>query len=443
MTQPPSSIPGSQRTLAAIVFTDVVGFSARMQREEMHTLGLLQRDFANMRRLCSEHEGAVLKTTGDGLLMRFTSAVQAVACALAMQQHFATQAKEISAKDTLQHRIGIHLGDVLVQDQDVMGDGVNIASRLQAEAEPGGICISQTVYDVVKNKLELRVVSLGERELKNISAAMPVYRLLLEAQEFGSRSPIPPSAHTPVKQPVAACSRALLYAGVALAAIVIAFLVVRKTRSRQPAAPPVAYAPTTAATEATPANVPPAEPEKSGGEKSRDGEGNRKRPEMLQQLQARFEPQLKSYDFDGLAREVREQRNELNAPVATQMLLRSAEQMSVTKEWMIAALQNHTRQRPLRVRDLSGDPRRDARAYVGPDKRLHVQDASGARVRAWTDLPPATLGNMIVSALREAEAAPPREVVQGAMAFARIYSLPDMQEALAASRPRREKSGAK
>ena len=178
----------SQRTLAAIVFTDVVSFSARMHSDEVATLQLLQRDFAEMRRLCAEYKGEVLKTTGDGLLLTFTSAVQAVACALAMQRQFAAEAKDRPPGGALQHRIGIHLGDVLVQDKDVMGDGVNIASRLQAEAEPGGICISQTVYDVVKNKLEMKVVSLGARDLKNIAQAMPVYRLILEAQTLDSAS---------------------------------------------------------------------------------------------------------------------------------------------------------------------------------------------------------------------------------------------------------------
>src|SRR5580692_9059529 len=134
--EPPAPGPArSQRSLAAIVFTDVVSFSARMHADEVATLKLLERDFAEMRRLCAEHEGEVLKTTGDGLLLTFTSAVQAVACALAMQRQFAAEAKDQAPPGgALQHRIGIHLGDVLVQDKDVMGDGVNIASRLQAEA---------------------------------------------------------------------------------------------------------------------------------------------------------------------------------------------------------------------------------------------------------------------------------------------------------------------
>src|SRR5476649_1049041 len=95
MTQatPTPGRPSNQRTLAAIVFTDVVSFSARMQADELGTLKLLNRDFAEMRRICTEHEGAVLKTTGDGLLLTFTSAVQAVACSLAMQRQFAGEAK--------------------------------------------------------------------------------------------------------------------------------------------------------------------------------------------------------------------------------------------------------------------------------------------------------------------------------------------------------------
>src|ERR1022692_4574089 len=103
----PGTSPG-QRTLAAIVFTDVVSFSARMHSDEVGTLRLLQRDFAEMRRLCADFEGQVMKTTGDGLLLTFTSAVQAVACALAMQRQFAAEAKgQPSQGGALQHRIGI------------------------------------------------------------------------------------------------------------------------------------------------------------------------------------------------------------------------------------------------------------------------------------------------------------------------------------------------
>lgn len=180
-----ASIPAlqGQRTLAAIVFSDVVNFSGRMSLNEEHTLKLVQRDMELMTRLCQQYEGKVLKSTGDGLLMYFTSAVQAVACAQEIQQAIATTAAGLSEMDVLKHRIGIHLGDVFVSPTDVMGDGVNIAARLQEEAEPGGICISQIVYDVVKKRLALKATYLGPRELKHIQEAVPIYQIVLAAQE--------------------------------------------------------------------------------------------------------------------------------------------------------------------------------------------------------------------------------------------------------------------
>lgn len=170
------------RTLAAIVFTDGVSFSRRMAQDEDNTLRLLHRDFKLMRQLCSQFEGQVIKSTGDGLLMYFCSAVQAVGCAQEIQRKIASKNKRLPSAERLEHRIGIHLGDVFLMNDDVMGDGVNIAARLQAEAEPGGICISQTVYDVVKNRLSLKTTYLGPRELKNIREAIPIYQILLAAQ---------------------------------------------------------------------------------------------------------------------------------------------------------------------------------------------------------------------------------------------------------------------
>ena len=170
------------RTLAAIVFTDGVSFSARMSRDEDLTLQLLQRDFDLMKGLCRKYEGQVIKSTGDGLLMYFCSAVQAVGCAQEIQKQIAAAAVSLKPEERFEHRIGIHLGDVFLMNDDVMGDGVNIAARLQAEAEPGGICISQTVYDVVKNRLSLKVTYLGPRDLKNIREAVPIYQILLAAQ---------------------------------------------------------------------------------------------------------------------------------------------------------------------------------------------------------------------------------------------------------------------
>ncbi len=172
---------GTRRTLAAIVFTDVAGFSALMETDEDRTLRLVARDLDLIRNTCEELGGKALKSTGDGLLMSFDSAVQAAACALQTQQKLAELARDLPDEEVLMHRIGIHLGDVFISENDVMGDGVNVAARIQTEAPPGGICISQTVYDVVKNRLGVKATYLGPRELKNIKEAVPVYRIILDA----------------------------------------------------------------------------------------------------------------------------------------------------------------------------------------------------------------------------------------------------------------------
>ncbi|QZZ23191.1 hypothetical protein J5X98_13130 [Leptothermofonsia sichuanensis E412] len=172
----PQSLKG-QRVLAAIVFTDGVGFSARMAADEENTLRILQRDLELMARLCQGCEGHVLKTTGDGLMMYFTSAVKAVECAVEIQRAIAQAAMDLPPQEVMMYRIGIHLGDVFFSETDVMGSGVNIAARLQTRADPGGICISQVVYDVVKNQLDLKTTYLGPQELKNISDPVPVYQI--------------------------------------------------------------------------------------------------------------------------------------------------------------------------------------------------------------------------------------------------------------------------
>ncbi len=165
---PPEALAAGQRTLAAIFFTDTVGFSALMRKDEERALRLVARDLEQMKTTCASFGGQVLKSTGDGLMVLFTSAVQAVACALEIQRDFHAKNLELPKTEQLQHRIGIHLGDIFQNGGDVMGDGVNIAARLQTEAIPGGICLSKTVYDVVHNRLPFYVNDLGPRKLKNI-----------------------------------------------------------------------------------------------------------------------------------------------------------------------------------------------------------------------------------------------------------------------------------
>src|SRR6266704_1274598 len=202
----------SKRTLATIVFTDTVGFSERMSRDEAGTLDLLRQDFDRIRKACARHHGEVIKSTGDGLLMYFNSAAGAVSCAVEIQTEHGR--RRTNEKDSLEHRIGIHLGDVFVRESDVMGDGVNIAARLQYEAEPGGICISQTVYDVVKNTLALKTISLGPRSLKNLSQKLTLYQVLLGADQSDDQAGIQPN------QSAARCShRFSFYAILALLAV--------------------------------------------------------------------------------------------------------------------------------------------------------------------------------------------------------------------------------
>ena len=171
-----ASIRG-QRALAAIVITDAVGFSARMSVDEESALNIIQRDLQLQADLCQKFQGQVLKSTGDGLLMSFVSAVQAVSCALEMPKTLTDLINTLPEDNVLNHRIGIHLGDVLFRQADVFGNGVNIAARLETEAEPGGICISQIVYDVVKARLNLDATFVGPLKLKNIKEAVSAYQL--------------------------------------------------------------------------------------------------------------------------------------------------------------------------------------------------------------------------------------------------------------------------
>jgi len=180
------------------VFTDVVNFSLRMGENETRALHCVRRDFNLLLPLITRFQGHLLKTMGDGQLIYFQSAVEAVRCALAMQQALAQAARSLPPSEVLQHRIGIHVGEVFVAENDVHGNGVNIAARLQGRAEPGGICISQTVYDVVKHQLALKVNYLGAQELRNIRDAVHVYQLLVDAVKAGAAvPPAPASARVP------------------------------------------------------------------------------------------------------------------------------------------------------------------------------------------------------------------------------------------------------
>lgn len=182
--------PRGETALAAIVFTDVESFTPRMAADEKGTLALIQRDFRLMEAMCHQYEGQLLKTLGDGLLLYFVSAQKAVSCAIEMQKALAQAATELPQSDILHHRIGIHLEDVYFNGSDVMGNGVNFAARLQTLAPPDGICISQTVFDVVKNCLSMSVTYLGLRKLKGIPEAVPVYTIAPPAPSSSTRQKV-------------------------------------------------------------------------------------------------------------------------------------------------------------------------------------------------------------------------------------------------------------
>jgi adenylate cyclase len=177
-----SARPTETRKLAAIMFTDIVGFSRQMGADEARMLRLLEIHNQIIQQAVAEHHGHVIKSTGDGFLVDFSSVVHAMQCAQQIQARFRVHNAEKEKAEQIHIRIGIHLGDIVVQqDGDVQGDGVNIAARLQPLAEPDTICISHKVYEEVEKKLPLgTVVSLGRPKLKNIAQRFLVYALLPE-----------------------------------------------------------------------------------------------------------------------------------------------------------------------------------------------------------------------------------------------------------------------
>jgi len=417
--------PG-QRSLAAIVFTDVVSFTARMQADEETTLTLLKRDFDAMAEICTQHQGSVLKTTGDGLLLYFSSAVQAVACALAMQRFFAEQARTRPAAQSLVHRLGIHLGDVFVNNQDVMGDGVNIAARLQAEAEPGGICISQTVYDVVKNKLALHVTRLGPRELKNISQHVPIYKLLLEASAMETYA-----GEHPLEEPAARASshtwKIVLAGSVgALLAIVIGLLALAWFREKREAARAEAAQNAFAAILA---------------EEAPDATNRERIASALAAWRAELRDQRSTaadeYNFAELVRGVRDPRSPVAGKPEAQIRLQVLARIQGLFGWLATALQHYNRENPLVVHELSGTAPKEIRVFAGPDRRLYYAEGGAIRQRGWAELRPPVVAAIIAGALHEAQPAAPREAVLGAQAFAGFYQLPELMEALRKARPKR------
>jgi class 3 adenylate cyclase len=175
------------RRLVAILCADIAGYSRLMGAKEESTHARVKTIFRSIvDPVVSEHRGRVVKTMGDGFLALFESPLEAVRCAIVIQQNMSQRDAGLPADQTVQFRIGINLGDVILESDDVFGDGVNIAARLQTLANPGDVYISAGVYEQVKNKLVAGYQSLGDGKLKNITDPVRIYRVLPDAAAVAS-----------------------------------------------------------------------------------------------------------------------------------------------------------------------------------------------------------------------------------------------------------------
>ena len=167
-----------QRRLAAVLAADVAGYSRLMGREEEGTLARL-KSFrkALVDPAIAEHRGRIVKTTGDGMLVEFASAVDAARCAIQVQRGMAAQNADVPQDARIEFRIGIHIGDIMIDDNDIFGDGVNIAARLEGIAEPGGVCISDDAHRQIRGKVDIAFDDLGLQTLKNIAEPMRALRM--------------------------------------------------------------------------------------------------------------------------------------------------------------------------------------------------------------------------------------------------------------------------
>ena len=189
----PAQPPRVGRRLAAIVAADVAGYSRLMGLDEVGTARTLREHLAVANALVAKHGGRLVKTTGDGVLLEFPSVVDAVECAVAVQAVMDQRNEGVPQDRRMLFRIGINLGDILIEVDDILGDGVNIAARLESIAEPGGICVSSSAYEQVRGKVAVDFIDLGEQTLKNIARPIRAYAIGLSAKAHET-APLPSSA---------------------------------------------------------------------------------------------------------------------------------------------------------------------------------------------------------------------------------------------------------
>ena len=176
-----------QRKLAAILAADIAGYSRLMGSDEAGTLAQLtvhRKELIDPK--IAEHHGRIVKTTGDGILVEFASVVNAVQCAVEVQRAMARRNADVPKDLRVEFRVGINIGDIIIEGDDIYGDGVNVATRLEELAQPGRLCISGTAFDHVKNKLSVGFESLGNQQVKNITDPVHVYRVRLEPEAAGA-----------------------------------------------------------------------------------------------------------------------------------------------------------------------------------------------------------------------------------------------------------------
>ena len=185
---------GVKRRLTCILAADAVGYSGQMGQDEEGTVRVLSAHRAVIDGIIAFHNGRILSTAGDSVLAEFSSVVEAVRCAVEIQDALRTRNDALPEHRRMLFRIGVNLGDVIVKNEDLLGDGVNVAARLEGIAEPGGICISSSVYDQITGKLDLGFLDLGEQSLKNITRPIRVFRV---SGAGALARPAPPAASAP------------------------------------------------------------------------------------------------------------------------------------------------------------------------------------------------------------------------------------------------------
>jgi len=166
-----------KRRLTCILAADAVGYSRQMANDEEGTIRVLAAHRSVIDGIIAFHQGRIIGTAGDSVLAEFASAVEAVRSAIEIQDAIRTRNDSLPEDRRMVFRVGVNLGDVVVKDDDILGDGVNVAARLESIAEPGGVCISSSVYDQITGKLDLGFQDIGEQMLKNISRPIRVYRI--------------------------------------------------------------------------------------------------------------------------------------------------------------------------------------------------------------------------------------------------------------------------